>query len=105
MGKSHFSGAIIDTEVEIVIADGAVSIIEALSTLDGTGEELALTLADGEEGQRKLLLCIDATNDSIVTPANFANGASLTFDAAGEVADLVFANGTWNIIVNTATLA
>jgi hypothetical protein len=64
------------------------------------------TLADGEVGQMKIIkLETKDTNNLVVTPANLNNGATLTFDAAGEIAILVFVGTGWEIVYNTSTLA
>jgi hypothetical protein len=67
---------------------------------------IAATLADGEVGQMKIIkLETKDTNNLVVTPANLNNGATLTFDATGEIAVLVFVGTGWEIVYNTATLA
>ena len=86
-------------------ADGAVSPLDDLVLLDGTDEELAMSLADGVIGKVISFKCIEATNNSVLTPDNLADGATLTFDAVGEVTILAFDGTEWQIIYNTATLA
>lgn len=67
---------------------------------------IAATLADGAVGQMKIIkLELKATNNMVVTPANLNNGATLTFDATGEIAVLVFVGTGWEIVYNTSTLA
>lgn len=67
---------------------------------------IAASLADGEEGQEKIIkLESFDTNNLVVTPANFNNGSTLTFDATGEIAILKFVNGGWEVIYTTATVA
>lgn len=65
------------------------------------------TLGDGLEGSEKLLwLSAKAsTGNAVVTPTNFHNGATLTFDAANEVAHLMFTKGAWLVVSTTATVA
>lgn len=69
--------------------------------------DIAATLADGEyNGQIKVIKCeAHTTNNLVVTPANLAEGSTLTFDAAGEVAVLIWVGTTWRIVYNTSTLA
>lgn len=86
-------------------ADGAVALTDDVVELDGSSEALAMTLADGYDGQEMSFVCTDATNNCVLTPANFGDGSTLTFDAVDEIAKLQFLNGSWRIIHNTATLA
>jgi hypothetical protein len=67
---------------------------------------IAATLADGAVGQMKIIKCetLD-TNNLVVTPANFNNGSTLTFDATGEIAILVFVGTGWEVVYTTATVA
>lgn len=91
--------------VNTYTGSGAVSLDDKLALLDATGGALAMTLADGEEGQRIVFKCIDATANAVVTPDNLADGATLTFDAANEAAELMFDGANWQVITNTSTLA
>lgn len=70
------------------------------------GSAAAVTLVDGMEGQDLVLLMItDGGGDATVTPANLANGSTITFDDAGDSAYLKFTNGAWVFLGGTATLA
>jgi hypothetical protein len=86
-------------------ASGAIALTDKAALLDATGGALAMTLADGTEGQVIYLKCVDASNNAVVTPANLADGSTLTFDAANEVAVLLFDGTNWQVITNTSTLA
>jgi len=67
---------------------------------------LNATLADGAVGQRIwLALTLKTTNNCVVTPANFNNGSTLTFDATGEYAELMFVGAGWEVLHTTATIA
>ena len=67
---------------------------------------LAATLADGVVGQMKIImLTTKNTNNMIVTPANLNGGTTITFDATGEFALLVFVGTGWTVIHTTATVA
>jgi uncharacterized protein (DUF697 family) len=67
---------------------------------------IAATLADGEVGQ-EIWIKLETldTNNMVVTPANFNNGTTLTFDATGEVAHLMFVGTGWEVLYTTATVA
>ena len=65
-----------------------------ITELTTTGAN-ALTLADGStSGQIKIVNMIVDGGDGTLTPATFANGTTITFDAVGESATLV-----WNSTV------
>jgi hypothetical protein len=88
-----------------IAADGAIPVTSLYSSLDSSGGALAMTLADGVAGQMKIIKCDTAGNNAVVTPANLKDGSTLTFDAANEVACLVFDGTDWCIVANTSTLA
>jgi hypothetical protein len=88
-----------------IAASGAIPITTLYTSLDSSGGALAMTLADGVAGQTKIIKCKTAGNNAVVTPAHLLDGTTLTFDAAKEVAMLVFDGANWCIVVNTATLA
>lgn len=82
------------------IGGAAIDITDAgtgVQTLSGSVNNF--TLADGVEGQRKLVkLKTDGTLDAQIVPANFQDGNVITFGTALEYANLVFAGGKWNIV-------
>jgi len=80
---------------------GAVDIVSAITHLVTAGVGDALTLANGAEGQVKTILTKTETtagDTSVLTPTSFANGATITFDAPGDIAQLLFTNGAWHYI-------
>ena len=61
-----------------------------ITELTTTGAN-ALTLADGTtSGQIKIVNMIVDGGDGTLTPTTFANGTTITFDAVGESATLVW---------------
>lgn len=67
---------------------------------------IAATLADGTVGQVKIIkLETKDTNNMVVTPANLADGTTITFDATGEVAILKMVGTSWQVIYTNATVA
>jgi len=83
---------------------GAVTLTEGITFLVTTGAA-AITLADGVEGQRKIIVMKTDGGAATLTPANFANGTIVTFNDVGDSADLIFANAKWHWIGGTATLS
>jgi len=86
---------------------GAVDLTNLVTELTTTGAN-ALTLADGTtSGQMKIVNMIVDGGDGTLTPTSFANGTTITFDAVGESATLVW-NSTIGWVatsVNGATVA
>ena len=70
-------------------------------TADGT-TNCHFSLADGTEGQVKILVTKSVPNSGTptVTPANYGSAADTTivFNAVGESVTLLFTNGRWNAI-------
>lgn len=67
--------------------------------------DIDATLADGEDGQLKIIkLVTKDTNDMVLTPANLGDGTTITFDATGEVAVLVFDGTNWQVVYTNATV-
>jgi len=59
------------------------------------------TLANGTTGQIKILYTkteASSGQTSVVTPANFANGTTLTFDAVGDAAVMYFNGTNWVLV-------
>ncbi len=84
---------------------GALSTTAALTTIATTGAATG-TLANGVNGQIKHLVMILDGGDYVLTPANYANGTTITFDTVGDSITLVFAAGEWyNVGTPTATVA
>ena len=80
--------------VQSLSGAGAVDLTNLVTELTTTGAN-ALTLADGStSGQIKIVNMIVDGGDGTLTPTTFANGTTITFDAVGESATLV-----WNSTV------
>ena len=76
--------------VQSLSGAGAVDLTNLVTELTTTGAD-ALTLADGTtSGQVKIINMIVDGGDGTLTPVNFANGTTITFDAVAESATLVW---------------
>ena len=76
--------------VQSLSGAGAVDLTNLITELTTTGAN-ALTLADGTtSGQIKIINMIVDGGDGTLTPTTFANGTTITFDAVGESATLVW---------------
>jgi hypothetical protein len=82
-----------DSYISVVTAAGA-----ALNTL---------SLADGKEGQRKVVVLKTkgGAGNVAVTPTNVWGGTAVTLDTVGESCELLFAGGKWLMVGGTGALA
>jgi len=114
MSSTTFSGPVTSTNGFIGTISGAVkgdvqtvttstaANITTLATVmapPGAGA-LAITLADGYVGQLKILT-VSSTGGgaAVVTPATFANGTTLTFNAAADTCMLLFVETVgWTLV-------
>ena len=92
-------------------AAGAIAVTDGVAMLRATSVGMAMTLADsgvgpGDTIRLELVKQDDPTYTAVVTPATFADGTTLTFDAVGEYAVLIWVAATgWTVKVATATVA
>lgn len=78
---------------------GAVN-LTTLTTKWTTTDADAGTLADGAEGQIKCIVMVADGGNGTLTPANFGNGSTITFNDAGDSVMLQFLDGNWWILSN-----
>tara|TARA_B100000424_G_scaffold263858_1_gene251608 strand:- start:5 stop:439 length:435 start_codon:yes stop_codon:yes gene_type:complete len=74
---------------------GVVSLTETVTLLVTTGESQAFSLADGTEGQLKIISMKTDGGTGIVTPANFVNGTRITFDDVEDTVTLLYQSTGW----------
>ena len=74
---------------------GAVDVVSAITEVTSTGASQALTLADGVEGQIKIISMKTDGGSGIVTPANFINGTRITFDDVEDTVTLLYQSTGW----------
>ena len=73
----------------------AISVVTPVTLLSSAGVETR-TLANGYEGQVKILYCKVYVGDIVVTPANlFTAYDHITFNAAGDIWVGIFHAGAW----------
>ena len=94
---------------EKLTAAGAISAAVRDTQIDLTqAGDQAFTLADGTEGQEKVILLMTkgGAGNAVVTPANLQDGTTITLNSAGDIVSLKFMGGQWHVMVNkTATVA
>lgn len=85
---------------------GAVNVTTLTTKLTTTGAN-ALTLADGVDGQVKIIVMVVDGGDGTLTPTTKTGFSTITFNDAGDGVTLVFTTTTGWICVgnNGATLA
>ena len=97
------SGAKTVGTTEAVNSATALSLNTMISELTTAGSGLAMTLANGVVGQIKIItMVVDGGGTATLTPATFANGSTIAFDAVNETVMLVYANTIgWVVVSNS----
>ena len=57
-------------------------------------------MADGVNGQIKIITMIVDGGNSVVTPANLTGGSTITFQDVGDTVTCLFTNSSWVVISN-----
>ena len=85
-------GATITGGVQSLSGAGAVDLTNLVTELTTAAGAAAVTLANGTtSGQIKIItMVVDGGGTATVTPATFASGTTLAFDAVAETATLVW---------------
>ena len=78
----------------------AITVTEPVTEVDATSATAPCTLADGANGQIKIILNVSTsgTNAVTITPANLRGGSTITLNAPGESVQCIFKNSNWNVI-------
>ena len=98
----HAAGNILMSGTQALSATGDVDLTKPVTTFTIAGV-YTHNMAAGTEGQIKVLTCISRSSDSsVITVTNAGWKASgtgtITMDAVGESATLIYAGSKWNII-------
>ncbi len=72
-----------------------VSLTDTVTLLITTGSNQEFSLADGVEGQLKIISMVTDGGDGIVTPANFINGTQITFNDVEDTVVLLYQSTGW----------
>lgn len=101
---------LVGTEVELQLtetitdATSTISLLTQITFFDTTVGASTATLPDGEEGQIKTLKMTVSGGNQVVTPDNFFDGATLTFDGVNDSVTLQFIGGNWMVISNNGVV-
>ena len=91
---------------QAVTAAGAVTLTESISNLTLAGTAAALTLADGAQGQIKIVTCVNGAGAGTMTmtPATMHGAATVAWSTGttGGVSGGVGTGGTWIGIFNNS---
>jgi len=93
----------LDGEPQVITAAGEpVDLTTSITHLDTTSTAFEdpnnLTLADGSQGQIKIITMITHNGNAEVVPVSFASGSTITFTAAGQSVVLLFTNSNWFVV-------
>lgn len=95
--------------IQSLSGPGAVNITSLTTAFTSSGTGDALTLADGAAGQFKNIVYVAqvaGADTGILTPANFGNGTTITFNNVGDSCQLQFIGTNWWIVsLNDAVVA
>lgn len=95
--------------VQSLSGPGAVNITSLTTAFTSSGTGDALTLADGAAGQFKNIVYVAqvaGADTGILTPANFGNGTTITFNNVGDSCQLQYIGTNWWIVsLNDAVVA
>ena len=83
--------------VQNISGPGAISLTQTVSLLTTTGTD-AYTLADGTEGQIKIISMKVNGGDGTVTPTNFVNGTSIVFNNVEDTVTLLYQTTGWVLL-------
>jgi len=78
----------------------AIEVTNPVTEVNATSAAAPCTLADGANGQMKTIINVSTagTNAITITPANLRGGSTVTLNAPGETATLIFKNSNWNVM-------
>ena len=83
--------------VQNISGPGAISLTTGVTLITTTGTD-AYTLADGVEGQIKVIsMKVDGGNGT-VTPDNFVNGTSILFNDVEDTVTLLYQSTGWVLL-------
>ena len=74
-----------------------VNVISAITNVNTTGNA-TLSLADGVQGQVKIITMATDAGDAVLTPLNRGGFSNVTFNDVGDTVTLLFNNSVWYII-------
>ena len=94
---ANFTHVDLFKSVENVTGGGALSTTKVVSFISTTGVE-SYTLADGVEGQEKIIIMKADGGNATVTPTNLVGFTSVRLTGVNNSFHLIYGSTGWNII-------
>lgn len=91
--------------VQTLSAGGAISISSLVTKITSPSGAGTLTIADGTEGQIKVIVMTSNTGGHALTISSNIGHSSIVFNSAGDTATLMFLAGNWYFLGGTATVS
>lgn len=99
-GHLNLTAGFIKAGTQALSGPGAVDIVHLTTEVTTTGAD-ALTIADGADGQLKIITMVVDGGEGTLTPANPASSyATIKFNDVSDSVILVFVNSAWHILAN-----
>ena len=78
----------------------AVTLTESTTLVDATSGAAPVTVANGSDGQIKIIINKSASGSNAVTitPASFVSGSTVNIDAPGRSVILMYKDSNWNVV-------
>ena len=78
----------------------AITVTESTTLINATSGAAPVTLADGADGQVKIVInkSTGGTNAVTITPASFVAGTTIAISAPGRSVICMFKDSKWNVI-------
>ena len=84
----------------------AIDVTTSITHVDTTAGAHAGAMANGTNGQIKIITMITDGGDSVITPAALTGYSTITLNDVGDTVVCLFTNSSWTVISNMgATLA
>lgn len=77
---------------------GAVNVTDAFTSLTTTGNNQALTLANGSVGEVKIIVHTVDGGSAVLTPTTKIGFTTITFTAVGDAVTLIYTSAGWAVI-------
>lgn len=94
---ANFTHADLYKSVQNITGPGAIDLTSGVTFITTTGAD-AYTLADGVEGQVKIIIMKVDGGNATITPDNLVGWTSIRFDAVIDNVQLLYGSTGWNII-------
>ena len=94
---ANFTHADLYKSVQNITGPGAIDLTSGVTFITTTGAD-AYTLADGVEGQVKIIIMKVDGGNATITPDNLVGWTSIRFDHPHDNVQLLYGSTGWNII-------